>query len=237
MPNDYFQFKEFTIYQDRCAMKVSTEACILGAWFAYQQIETKNTLDLGSGTGLLMLMLAQRWQGYFHGIEIESKAAGQLRENILQSKWAEKCTVIEGDVRNYASPVAYDFIISNPPFYEKQLSSYDPSVNLARHSSSLSLEELIRAIDSNLSIAGSFGILLPSKRALAFEKMAKARSFFLIQKLVVRQSPVHGEFRTILHMGRKKVDQPKTSSLLIRDIAGNYSDEFVQLMKAYYLNL
>jgi tRNA1Val (adenine37-N6)-methyltransferase len=218
-------------------MKVSTEACILGAWFAGQQIETKNTLDLGSGTGLLMLMLAQRWQGYFHGIEIESKAAGQLRENIQQSKWVEKCTVIEGDVRNYSSPVAYDFIISNPPFYEKQVSSNDPSINLARHSSSLTLEELINAIDSNLNITGSFGILLPSKRALAFEKMAEAQSFCLIQKLEIRHSPVHGEFRTILHMGREKVDQPKSSLLLIRDLTGNYSDEFVQLMKAYYLNL
>jgi tRNA1Val (adenine37-N6)-methyltransferase len=89
MPNDYFQFRQFTIYQDRCAMKVSTEACILGAWFGSRQIQSKTTLDIGSGTGLLMLMLAQQWQGSFHGIEIDANAAGQLRENILQSGWKD----------------------------------------------------------------------------------------------------------------------------------------------------
>ena len=79
MSNQYFQFKQFTIEQDRCAMKVSTEACILGAWFARQKNGAMDVLDIGSGTGLLMLMLAQQWQGVFHGIEIDHQAAGQLQ--------------------------------------------------------------------------------------------------------------------------------------------------------------
>ena len=237
MSNDYFQFKQFTIHQDRCAMKVSTEACILGAWFANLDIRPKTILDIGSGTGLLMLMLAQKWPGTFHGIEIDPDAAGQLNENIDASPRKEKCIAYQGDIRNYTLPIQYDFIITNPPFYENQLNSKNRSINLARHSSELSLEELLTSIQSHLNPTGSFGIILPTNRAIYFAKMASENQFYLKQKLDIRHSDLHGDFRTILHMGRKESPQVLTSTLIIRDEAGNYSREFTHLMKDYYLYL
>jgi tRNA1Val (adenine37-N6)-methyltransferase len=237
MSNQYFQFKQFTIKQDKCAMKVSTEACILGAWFARQKIQSNRVLDIGSGTGLLMIMLAQKWTGIMHGIEINPGTARQLQQNIYSSPWKENCMAFEGDIRSYSFPIAYDFIITNPPFYEQQLKSSDPSINLARHSSGLSLEELLNAIDRNLSTEGSFGIILPTDRAGYFEKMAGEKGFFLIQKLDIQHSSAHIPFRRILHMGRKVIDLPGTATLMIRDIPGNYSGDFIQLMKDYYLYL
>ena len=237
MSNQYFEFKQFTIEQDRCAMKVSTEACILGAWYARQKNGAMTVLDIGSGTGLLMLMLAQQWQGVFHGIEIDHRAAGQLRENIGRSPWKESCQVFEGDVRIYPLPVAYDFIISNPPFYEQQLKSSDPAINLARHSDSLNLEELLKAIEARLSAEGCVGIILPTDRALQFENMAKEKGFCLIEKLEISHSPSHAPFRSILHLGRKENAPEKHSRLHIRDSAGNYSADFIELLKDYYLYL
>lgn len=218
-------------------MKVSTEACILGAWFARQKNDARNVLDIGSGTGLLMLMLAQQWQGVFHGIEIDPQAAGQLRENIDRSPWKGSCQVFEGDVRSYPLPVAYDFIITNPPFYEQQLKSSNHAINLARHSASLSLEELLTSIDKHLSDKGRLGIILPTDRAVQFENMAKEKGFFLIEKTEISHSPSHGTFRSILHLGRKENVRGIHSMLSIRDNAGNYSADFNQLMKDYYLNL
>lgn len=218
-------------------MKVSTEACILGAWFGNQDLDYKTVLDIGAGTGLLMLMLAQKRAGKFNGIEIDTEAAAQLKENILQSPWNENCFVFEGDIRSYPLPVVYDFIISNPPFYEKQLSSPSDSVNLARHSSSLTLEELIKAIDINLSNEGSFGIILPMERAIYFKQLAIEKEFSLIQKLNISHSPAHSPFRSILHFSRNSDIKSKVHQLVIRDREGNYSDEFTLLLKDYYLYL
>ncbi len=237
MPNDYFQFKQFTIYQDRCAMKVSTEACILGAWFGNQDLHAKTVLDIGSGTGLLMLMLAQKWQGKIQGIEIDTNAAEQLKENIQRSPWEETCSIFYGDIRTYPLPVAYDFIITNPPFYENQLESPSKSVNLARHSNSLTLEELLNAIDTHLYSTGSFGVILPTDRAIYFEKLAVEKGFSLLKKLEISHSPAHTPFRTILHMGRKSLQNPLMEKLTIRDNDGQYSKDFTSLLKDYYLHL
>jgi tRNA1Val (adenine37-N6)-methyltransferase len=237
MPNDYFQFKQFTINQDRCAMKVSTEACILGAWFGNQDIRVKTVLDIGSGTGLLMLMLAQKWNANLHGIEIDTKAAGQLKDNIRQSPWNEKCVVFTGDIRSYPLPVVYDFMITNPPFYENQLVSPSSTINLARHSSSLTLEELLQAIDIRLSSTGSFGIILPVERAIFFEKLSKEKGFHLIKKLDISHSASHAPTRSILHLGRKAEEDATLEQLTIRGLDGTYSPDFNRLMKDYYLHL
>lgn len=218
-------------------MKVSTEACILGAWFANQHNDFKNVLDIGSGTGLLMLVLAQKWPEKIHGIEIDTKAATQLKENILQSPWNERCLVYNGDIRTYSLPVVYDFIISNPPFYEKQLESPSDTVNMARHSNSLTLEELIKAIDKNLSSDGSFGIILPIDRAIYFEKLSIDNGFYLMQKLNISHSPAHAPFRSVMHFNRKTGNPSVIHQLVIRDGKGKYTDEFTGLLKDYYLYL
>ena len=166
-----------------------------------------------------------------------TRRPGNYSENIDRSPWKDSCQVFEGDVRSYPLPVAYDFIITNPPFYEQQLKSSDHSINLARHSESLTLEELLTAIEKHLSVEGRFGIILPTGRAVQFENMAKEKGFFLIEKLEISHSPSHATFRSILHLGRKENAREIHSILHIRDSAGNYSADFIQLMKDYYLYL
>src|SRR5256885_11513386 len=110
MSNNYFRFKQFMIYQDKCAMKVCTDACILGAWLAQKDLPAQHILDIGSGTGLLMLMLAQKQEAIIHGIEINDDCFDQLKQNIQESKWREKLKVHRGDIRNFNPGMQFDFI-------------------------------------------------------------------------------------------------------------------------------
>src|SRR6202012_4137911 len=165
MPNPYFRFKQFTIYEDRCAMKGCTDACILGAWFAGKAPAWSSVLDIGSGTGLLMLMLAQKHKGEIRGIELDLEPFRQLQDNIGQSPWRQMLRVFPGDARTFSFPGKFDFIISNPPFYEGDLPASTAADNLAKHSKELTLSELLGVIDANLTSQGSFGVLLPYRRS------------------------------------------------------------------------
>ncbi|HZE83132.1 MAG TPA: methyltransferase [Puia sp.] len=271
MSKSYFQFKQFIIHQDRCAMKVCTDACILGAWIAggRERAEARvradgqrdrgdghpwsRALDIGSGTGLLMLMLAQKNGGSIQGIELDSVAFGQLQENIAQSKWKDRLGVVAGDAKDFVSPTKFDLIISNPPFFEGDLPAASHAGNLAKHSKELTLAELIRVIDVNLGEMGSFGILLPWHRVHYFEELAAGSGFYWREKLLVRQGPKHDFFRAVLHFSRGRKDEVSpgvarvdgvpeaggatVTELTIKDDAGNYTEEFVGLMKDYYLYL
>jgi len=161
MANSYFQFKQFTIHQDRSTLKVSTDSCIFGAWVAKTCPEcfplpplepalslpkgVGGVLDIGAGTGLLMLMLAQQWSGAIDGIEIDKDTSEQAMENIQASPWGDRLQVSHGDILSATLPAAYDLIISNPPFYEGDLTSPARHKNLAKHDAGLTLEGLLAA--------------------------------------------------------------------------------------------
>ncbi|HTQ28390.1 MAG TPA: methyltransferase [Puia sp.] len=236
MPNTYFRFKQFTIHQDQCAMKVCTDACIFGAWFAEKIPSLSTVLDIGSGTGLLMLMLAQKNKAMIDGIEIDLPTYKQLRENIARSRWKSSLQAFPGDVRHFSFPNKYDVIISNPPFFEGDLLSPKEENNLAKHSSSLKLEELIGVIGQNLDPSGFFGILLPYHRMEAFEALAGAHQFYLQEKLLLRQSDQHPYFRSILQFSRNKSGFSTSSELSITYNGEGYTNEYVELMKDYYLH-
>jgi Predicted O-methyltransferase len=237
MPNPYFQFKQFTIHQDQCAMKVCTDACILGAWFSAKIPEYSTVLDIGSGTGLLMMMLAQRSSAEIHGIEIDLASFKQLKENINQNKWRERLKAFPGDARTYVFPIKYDFIISNPPFFENNLASEEEREQVAKHSKSLTLHELMSVIDRNLQPSGSFGVLLPYHRWEYFDRLAAASGFFLTEKLFVKQSLRHECFRAVLHYSRKREGFAPAYELVIQKEDGVYTEEFAELMREYYLYL
>ena len=218
-------------------MKVCTDACILGAWFSEKTPAYSSILDIGSGTGLLMLMLAQKHKGDILGIELDLSAFKQLKENIGQSKWKGELKVFPGDVRHFTFPHKFDFIISNPPFYEGDLEAGSHTRNLARHSKELTLTELLTAVDDNLSAAGSFGILLPYHRVQYFEDLARARHFHLRERLLIRQTPRHDLFRAVLHFSRNRENFIPETELSIQDEQGVYTKDFVELMRDYYLKL
>lgn len=243
MPNNYFRFKEFTIHQDKCSMKVCTDACIFGAYVAgsiannIPQMAGSNCLDIGSGTGLLSLMIAQKNpHSIIDAIEIEKNAYEQAKENCSISKWNDRLNIFHNDVKNFISQKKYDLIISNPPFYENELLSTEKNKNIAKHDKGLTLKDLVAIVKKYLSEPGFFAILLPYHRVKYFEDLAEENNLFLQQKLLIRQTPSHNFFRGILIFGNDKCD-PITNELMIKSAEGNYTNEFIELMKEYYLKL
>lgn len=218
-------------------MKVCTDACVLGAWFAAKVPEYCTILDIGSGTGLLMMMMAQKSRSEIHGIEIDLPSFKQLRENISQNSWKERLKAFPGDARTYSFPAKYDFIITNPPFFENDLPSESEQEQVAKHSKSLTLEELIGVIADNLEPHGSFGILLPFHRWEYFNQLATQHDFSLTENLLVKQSPRHSYFRSILHYSRVKENFSPSFELMIQEEDGSYTDDFRELLKDYYLYL
>ncbi|HTN06451.1 tRNA1(Val) (adenine(37)-N6)-methyltransferase [Agriterribacter sp.] len=218
-------------------MKVCTDACILGAWFAEKISQGSKVLDIGTGSGLLTLMLAQKIKARFDAIEKDAHAFKQMTENIEQSKWKDKINAFMGDAITYVFPHLYDFIICNPPFYENDLKSGNEKKNLAKHDTGLTLETLIKIINENLAASGSFGVLLPFHRTAQFEQLASDKGFHLHEKLLVRQTPQHGFFRSVLHFTRSGNHTVQTGELTIKQKNGNYSSAFTALLKDYYLYL
>jgi tRNA1Val (adenine37-N6)-methyltransferase len=237
MPNPYFQFKQFTIQHDQCAMKVCTDACILGAWFAEKIPQGSKVLDIGAGSGLLTLMLAQKVKAQFDAIEKDAQSFKQMTENIDRSKWKDTINAFMGDAVTYAFPQLYDFIICNPPFYENDLKSGNAKKDLAKHDTGLTLEMLIQVIDQNLAAHGSFGVLLPFHRTAQFEELALNKGLYLCEKLFVRQTHQHDHFRSILHFTRYKTNALQEHELIIKQNDGSYSNAFTKLLKDYYLYL
>lgn len=242
MANHYFRFKHFTVYQDACAMKVCTDACLQGAYTA-AYLRTNNPdiqriLDIGTGTGLLSLMLAQQLpDANITGIELDTAAVDQTGSNFAASPWSERLEVVETDAREMAADVQYDFIITNPPFYESDLKSSDHLRNQAMHATTLDYNDLLKVIDRQLKEEGEFSILLPYRPFAAFEAMANAAGFYPGEVLHVKQSERHEHFRSIGIFSRKQ-NTPRTASMAIREANGNtYTPAFVELLKSYYLYL
>ena len=216
-------------------MKVCTDSCILGAWTAIRLNGSRQMLDIGAGTGLLTLMLAQKNPSHFDAIEMDEAAFRQAVENIAASSWSTRINLINGDARQYAFSHKYDFIITNPPFFEADLLSSSLAKNKARHASTLSLEELLSVILRHLHTSGAFSILLPYHRTDYFEKLARNKGFFLQEKLLVKQTPTHSPFRSVLLFALKEAVPVDVRKLTIRDEEGKETTEFLDLLKDYYL--
>lgn len=276
MSNDYFQFKQFTIHQDRTAMKVTTDACLFGAWVAAQlnsyesSMTTKGPsskisgetrrmnegpssktpgetrrmnkssrlLDIGAGTGLLSLMIAQQFEADIDAIEIDPSAAQQAKENIDLSSWKNKITVIAADAKKFTPIKPYDVIVSNPPFYESELKSPEIKRNIAHHGEALALHDVVELIEKNLSGDGRFFFLLPFKRQKEINEIFLGKSLSIFQQMYVRQTTEHDHFRIMIEGGRRTGQhETRIAEMSIRNDKGEYTPEFFALLKDYYLYL
>jgi tRNA1Val (adenine37-N6)-methyltransferase len=235
MSNSYFRFKHFTVHQDRSAMKVCTDSCIQGAWTSSKLKSFKNILDIGTGTGLLTLMLAQNSTAIIDGIELDRESFLQASENIKESPWNNRIHIVEGDARYYSFKHKFDFIICNPPFFESDLQSPDLKKNKSKHEISFTLEDLIKIVSANLEADGAFSVLLPFHRTEYFVKLATANGFFLQEKILLRQTPRHEPFRSICLFGYQKPKEIMVEELTIKNADGKNSPEYESLMKEYYL--
>ena len=226
-------------------MKVTTDACLFGAWMAEEVrsqesgVGSQQSLDIGTGTGLLLLMLAQKNPGVeIIGVEIDEDAWKQAKENINSSPWKNRIDVLEGDVKDHNFPEKFDLIISNPPFYENEIRSATDSKNIAHHSENLTIKELLVIIKDNLSKTGSFFLLLPYKRNEEIKKLFKDQQLHISKIILVRQSVNHEYFRIFIK-GSLIAEEKETEfdELSIRDGKQQYTNEFVNLLKDYYLHL
>lgn len=233
--NTYFQFKQFRIEQDQTAMKVSTEACILGA-YSYSNAP-KNILDIGSGTGLLALMLAQRYsESKITTVEIEKSAFLQAQDNIKNSIFSEQIICIHQSIQEFSKQMdgKYDMVISNPPFYENHLLSGNQEQDKALHQETLNFKEIVNIVKKHLEPKGVFWLILPPYQMEQFIDLAQASQLYLNHELKVFHSPKHPLFRKICLF---TLDEMECSQgvLYIKNEQENYTENFKNLLKDFYL--
>jgi tRNA1Val (adenine37-N6)-methyltransferase len=231
-----FTFKQFHINQSRCSQRVSTDACLFGAWVTERMGQPLTCLDIGAGTGLLMLMIAQRSSGSVHGIELEENCCQQLKENTMASPFADWLTVFEGDVRRFTFPTTYDLIICNPPYYEQQLHSPDEHRNKAWHSSTLRLEELFAVVQKWRATTGYFALILPFNRKQEAINHAASIGLFPHALAEIRHSMNHPVTR-VLMIFSEEVGELLQETICIRNQDGSYSERMMELLGDYYLTI
>jgi tRNA1Val (adenine37-N6)-methyltransferase len=225
-------------------MKVTTDACLFGAWAAEEinneQLRINNCLDIGTGTGLLSLMLAQKNNEVLvDAIEIDKDAADQAKENAASSPWKERIDIINAEAKGFSFKAKYDLIISNPPFYENELRSGSERKNVAHHSENLTLKNVLNIIKDNLNTDGGFFLLLPYKRNEEISRLFKDHQLHVAKILFVRQSIQHDYFRIFIKGDMKTSARQETEfqEISVWDENQQYTGEFIGLLKDYYLLL
>lgn len=237
MANTYFQFKQFLINQKKSGMKVTTDACLFGAWVANQtqSLESKSILDIGTGTGLLSLMLAQvTHNSEIEALEINENAYSEAIENFNHSPWSKRLTAIHTSLQEYKSDKKYDIIICNPPFFLENQKGINFNKNQAIHADSLSKRDLVTGISKLLAPLGKVFILLPEREMLDFIQIAKEFKICCHQQVIVRNKKQGEVFRTMAGFSflENKIVQ---NEMIIRDESDQYSSEFLKLLHPYYL--
>lgn len=221
-------------------MKVCTDSCLFGAYIADKIakgiIQPERILDIGSGTGLLSLMIAQKSNAIIDAVEIDENSFIETKENFSESPWNKQLQAFNANVKNWNASVKYDLIISNPPFFENDLKSENKNKNLAKHHDGLTLKELLQSIKTNLETDGNFAVLLPFHRIGYFKIITAENKFYLKDELLIKQTQAHSYFREILFFGTKP-GQIISKELVIKDDTENYTEDFNFLLKDYYLKL
>jgi tRNA1Val (adenine37-N6)-methyltransferase len=230
------------VHQEHTAMKVCTDACLFGAWAASDpSIQTaKNILDIGSGTGLLSLMLAQQTAAHITAIEIEDGAFKQTKANFELSPWKERLNVIHSSIQDYASKnkeSLFDCIITNPPFYEQDLISPDNAKNLAAHSTALPWDALAEAAASLLQENGAWYVLVPTLRAYTMQKLASNYGLELAEECLMYNDAKHLPIRAMLKFVKQKETVIQRNKIVIKNADQSYTAEFTNYLKDYYLHL
>ena len=223
-------------------MKVCTDACLFGAWSAADaQIQNaKKILDIGSGTGLLSLMLAQQSAAHITAIEIEDGAFKQTKTNFDLSVWKDRFDVIHSSIQDYASnneQLLFDCIITNPPFYEGDLNSPDNAKNLAAHSTGLSWDDLAKSVASLLQEHGSWYVLVPTLRAYTMQKLALNYGLQLSEECLMYNNAKHLPIRAMLKFVKQKDAAIQRNKIVIKNADQSYTTEFTNYLKDYYLHL
>jgi len=240
-----FRFKQFIIQQDRCAMKVGTDGVLLGAWSDVEN--AAHILDVGTGTGLIALMLAQRNKNAeIDAIEIEKNACEQAAENVSNSPWANRITVFHQTLQDFFPAKKYDMIASNPPYFSQSLKNPNAEKQLARHTDSLTPEDFLRNAKRLLQFNGKLSLIFPANESYHFIKTAKTEGFFctrltkVFPKIGAKEKRFLMEFSLspALCVETDETVTERSRSIVIENTHRHeYSEDYKNLTKDFYLNV
>ena len=230
-----FRFKQFEIHDELSAMKIGTDGVLLGAWVDIA--DARHILDVGTGTGLVAIMCAQRnAQARVHGIDIVEDAATEAQQNIARTAWCDRLSAEHADLRNYIPDVRYDHIVSNPPFFLTTLQSPDAARAMARHADTLPYADLVSAAERLLEPGGRLSVVLPTECAATFRRIAFERLWLSrITEVVTREG--EAPKRTLMEFRLSDSPlMPRADSLTIQAKDGSYTEEYRRLTEEFYLN-
>ncbi len=233
-----FKFKQFTIHQDRCAMKIGTDGVLLGAWASLEN-NPNSILDIGAGTGVITLMLAQRSVAKtIDAIEIDENAYEQCVKNFEASPWADRVFCYHAGLDELVEDVdgKYDLIVSNPPFYSEEMSSGNLARDKARQNQSLPFDELLISISMLLSSTGVFSTIIPFKEEERFLNLASKVGLFPIRITHVKGNPSSEIKRCLLELSFKQ-KEIQYNHLTIEKERHKYTREYIELTKDFYLKM
>lgn len=228
-----FQFKQFTIRQNNTAMKVGTDGVLLGAW---STVKEGNILDIGTGTGLMALMLAQRTKtAKIDAVELESEAYQQVVDNITNCSWSNRIKAHHSSIQHFYPKQKYDVIVSNPPFFIDSTKAAKSERNNSRHTDELSFIDLINTVTRLLNPTGIFSLILPITEASYFLKIANEQHLYLNKECIVKPNFVKPAKRILMEFSFIKSTTLKESLIIETETRHEYTKEYISLTKDFYL--
>lgn len=242
MTSKPFQFKQFAIAQDQCAAKIGTDGVLLGAWTCLDS-EPDSILDIGTGTGVIALMLAQRsFAETIDALELDDNAYEQATENFENSDWADRLFCYHAHLYEFATEIddQYDLIVSNPPFYEAEYKSKDVTRDQARFEDAMPFELLIGAVQRLLSEQGRFNVILPYQREQEFIDIAEKGSLFPARIMRVQGTPSSEIKRSLVEFCFREsapISRLQIDAIIIEKSRHDYTDDYINLVKDFYLKM
>lgn len=235
LANQYFRFKQFTIYQEKTAMKVGTDGVLLGAWANINQAE--KVLDVGTGTGLIAIMMAQRSSGKIHAIETKKKAYQQAKENINNCPWADRIQIHHTSFQDYVlhTNCLYDLIVSNPPYFGDSLSPPAKDREQARHTKTLSHDDLIKGSLKILNYNGLLSVILPYREGCSFIRLAENNGLYCIRKTYVKPNPNKNPKRLLLEFSYHPGEPAENHLVIEKSGRHDFTKEYRMLTGDFYL--
>ncbi|MBR5749596.1 MAG: methyltransferase [Prevotella sp.] len=235
MSGNSFTFKQFTVHQDRCAMKVGTDGTLLGAWAALERRDGR-ILDIGTGTGLMALMMAQRYpEARVTAIDIDAAAVAQASENVKDSPFASRIAVCQADVKAFEAPEPYDAIVCNPPYFDKALTCPDDQRTQARHTLTLTYRQLMAAAWRLLADEGLLSVIIPNDYFQQMESEAHLAGFFLTRVYGIRTVERKPIKRYLIELRKHPQKELVKKEVLIEDSPGVRSEWYRELTKDFYI--
>ncbi|QGY43855.1 DUF2400 family protein [Maribellus comscasis] len=234
--NNYFWFKQFLVIQEKAAMKVGTDGVLLGAWIDVQN--EQKILDIGTGTGVIALMLAQRTLAQITGIEIEKNAAEEAGQNCKNSPWPQRIQIKHTSFQDFAKTADFNFdlIISNPPFFTNDKKSKDNKLAIAKHNDLLSFDELLSGSDKRLKDTGKLAVILPVSQAKKLIEKANQKGLHLIRLTEVKPTPDKEANRFLMEFSKSYAEIKKDGLTIFEKGGKNFSTTYKNLTKDFYLN-